>query len=225
MALTPDPAWAIPAKTWDELVERYVRFRRVKAWRGRTHAADGTLNPNRLSAAEGRRVRQRLLDKIGALRNDGILPASPDRLKTKTVQRLISRFAAHREFPKARLWLQDLWRAVLLNRYSYTCCFCRRTAWGTHRELGATLRFELDHRFARARLRRRDDFDLRSICVACRSCNVVKGQMEVGRFVRERRSIAQAVAGHRPMNCRRRRRLQSNSVVHRSGARVARSGR
>jgi hypothetical protein len=38
MALIPDPSWSIPADKWDDVVARYVKFRRVKAWRGRTHA-------------------------------------------------------------------------------------------------------------------------------------------------------------------------------------------
>src|SRR6266704_2331618 len=31
MALIPDPRWLLPAKTWQEVVDRYVHFRRVKA--------------------------------------------------------------------------------------------------------------------------------------------------------------------------------------------------
>ena len=224
MALTPDPAWSSAAKTWDALVDRYVRFRRVKAWRGRTHAADGTLNPNRLTAAQGRTARRRLTDRITTLRAQGLLPAFPHRLRPRTMHTIISRFAPHRQFSKAPGWLQDLWRAMLLNRDRYTCCYCRRSAWSTHRELGATLRFELDHRQAKSRLRRQDDFDLRNICVACRSCNVIKGQMKPSRFVRELQSLARAVLRQRS-HPRRRNHGQSNFAVHRTGARVARSGR
>lgn len=57
-----------------------------------------------------------------------------------------------------------------------------------------TLRFELDHAEAKSRLGdRRDDFDMGNIVVACRSCNVMKGQMEPAAFMRELRSLAAAV--------------------------------
>src|SRR5439155_758778 len=82
--------------------------------------------------------------------------------------------------------------AILLNCDRYTCAYCSRSAWHAHEELGATLRFELDHRRAKSRLHRRDDFDLRNMRTACRSCNVIKGQMEASRFLRELRSLARA---------------------------------
>jgi 5-methylcytosine-specific restriction endonuclease McrA len=201
VALTADPAWCSPADTWADLIDRYVRFRRVKAWRGRTHQADGALNPNRLTAVKAASLRHLLSHRVEWLLAQGMLPKLPGHLRKQTVGLLISRFAPHREFSKSPGWLQDLWRAILLNRDCYTCCYCRRTAWDTHRELGATLRFELDHKRAKARLPQRDDFDLRNICAACRSCNVIKGQMQAGGFLRELQSLARATlrsaAGHR----------------------------
>jgi hypothetical protein len=72
--------------------------------------------------------------------------------------------------------------------------YCGRSAWQVHRELGATLRFELDHRKAKSILgKNRNDFDWRNIVVACRSCNVVKGQMKRAQFQKELRSLSAAV--------------------------------
>jgi 5-methylcytosine-specific restriction endonuclease McrA len=192
VALTADPAWCSPAETWADLIDRYVRFRRVKAWRGRTHRSDGALNPNRLTAAKAATLRRRLSGRVESLLAQGMLPKLPGHVRRQTVRPLISRFASHRDFSKSPEWLQDLWRAILLNRDCYTCCYCRRTAWDTHRELGATLRFELDHKRAKSRLPQRDDFDLRNICAACRSCNVIKGQMPANGFLRELQSLARA---------------------------------
>ena len=82
----------------------------------------------------------------------------------------------------------------MLNRDGYTCVYCRRTAWDVYRELGATLRFELDHRTAKSRLgNARDDFVPKNVVTACRSCNVIKGQMTPDHFRRELQSLASAV--------------------------------
>jgi hypothetical protein len=62
-------------------------------------------------------------------------------------------------------------------------------------EQGRTLCFELDHREAKARLDCRDDFDVLNIVTACRSCNVLKGQMDVERFRAEVQSLAKAIIG------------------------------
>jgi 5-methylcytosine-specific restriction endonuclease McrA len=128
-----------------------------------------------------------------------MLSKVPDRLQQRKVDLLLSRFAPHRNFAKSPEWLQHLWRAILLNRDCYTCRHCGRTAWAAHRELGATLRFELDHKRPRYRLSKHDDFDLRNIITACRSCNVIKGQMGMNVFLRELRSLGRAVRrdGHR----------------------------
>lgn len=193
MALTPDPAWSAPASTWDDVVSRYVRSRRVKAWRGRTHGADGTLNPSRITAAQGMRLWRLLANRIPSLITQRMLSTLPNRLRQKNVDLLVSRFAPHRDFAKSPEWLQHLWRAILLNRDCYTCRYCRRTAWDAHRELGAILRFELDHKRPRYRLSKHHDFDLRNIVTACRSCNVIKGQMRVTLFLRELRSLGRAV--------------------------------
>lgn len=192
MALTPDPKWRFPAGTWDDLVDRYVRFRRVKAWRGQTHTTDGVLNPNRLAAVEGARVHRLLSVRIRQLLEGHVLPGRPDQWGQESVDLLVSRFARHRSFGRSPEWMQHLWRAMVLNRDCYTCRYCRRTAWDVHRELGATLRFEMDHKRPRSRLAKPTDFDLQNVATACRSCNVVKGQMPASRFLKELKSLGRA---------------------------------
>jgi hypothetical protein len=166
MALTPDPGWRVPARTWQEVIDRYVHFRRVKGWRGRTHAEDGTINPNRLPKDAAKRLRRRLWGRVSPLLEQGSLLNSP--LRQQVINILLRHAScAGRRFNQAPGWLQHLWRAAILNRDCYTCRYCGRTSWRTHRELGATLRFELDHRRARARLGRRcDDFDTANIRLA-----------------------------------------------------------
>ena len=51
------------------------------------------------------------------------------------------------------------------------------------------MRFELDHRTARSRIANCDDFDMPNIIAACRSCNIIKGQMEMKHFLSELRSL------------------------------------
>jgi 5-methylcytosine-specific restriction endonuclease McrA len=100
------------------------------------------------------------------------------------------------DYGRSPVWLQHLWRALLLNSARYRCAYCGRDALSTHHELGATLRFELDHVRARSRLKNPNDFALGNTAVACRSCNVIKGQMPPAQFKKELKSLAAAV--HRP---------------------------
>jgi 5-methylcytosine-specific restriction endonuclease McrA len=91
-----------------------------------------------------------------------------------------------------------LQRAFLLNKGSYTCFYCRRTAWGVYAEESGeatrrTLRFEVDHRRTRRRLPDASRFDAENLVAACRSCNVIKGEMLEQRFLRELKSLSRAV--------------------------------
>jgi hypothetical protein len=98
-----------------------------------------------------------------------------------------------RRFDKCPKRLWHLWRALVFNRDRYTCQYCGRSTWEVYEEQGRGLRFELDHAIPRARLSNCDDFDPGNIITACRSCNVLKGQMETGRFRAELESLARAV--------------------------------
>jgi 5-methylcytosine-specific restriction endonuclease McrA len=91
------------------------------------------------------------------------------------------------------VWLWHLRRALLPNRDGYTCQYCGRNAWDALFELGRTLRFEVDHKIAASRLADRYAFDVANMVMACRSCKVIKSQMELQPFYSELRSLARAI--------------------------------
>ena len=201
MALIPNPSWRHPGTSWETVLERYLHFRRVKAWRGRTHNSEGKATRNRWTSAEVKTLRRTLFRKVKYLVGREILPEVAYPIAQSTINALLDDIGrGHRLFDKSPTWLQHLWRALIFNRDCYTCAYCGRTAWGAHRELGATLRFELDHRRAKAKLGSlRDDFDIRNIVTACRSCNVLKGQMDVSQFQKELSSLLSAVVKNRKL--------------------------
>jgi 5-methylcytosine-specific restriction endonuclease McrA len=86
-------------------------------------------------------------------------------------------------------------RAFLLNDQGYSCAYCGRTAWGVYAEgtntERRTLRFEVDHRTARRLSPQK--FDPDNLVAACRSCNVIKGEMPESALRDELRSLAAAV--------------------------------
>jgi hypothetical protein len=78
--------------------------------------------------------------------------------------------------------------------------YCGRTAWGVYAEASTggkrrTLRFEVDHRTTRRRLADPKQFDAANLVAACRSCNVIKGEMSEVAFRQELASLAAAVQG------------------------------
>ena len=76
MALMPDPGWRVPARTWVEVITRYIHFRRVKGWRGRPRGEDGHARRNRLPSKKALKLRQSLLDRVTPLVQSGNLPKS-----------------------------------------------------------------------------------------------------------------------------------------------------
>jgi hypothetical protein len=194
MKLIPDSKWANPAKSWDDLIERYTAFLQVPAWRGRTHKTDGTQVQNCLRPEQAERLRKRLAQKIDLLSAHSTTSLLPYLLLQSTVEAFVAMASlADRSFGKCPRWLWHLLRALILNRDGYRCHYCGRNAWEAMRELSATLRFELDHKKAKSRLGVRDELDVSNIVTACRCCNVIKGQTEEGRFLTEVDSLARAV--------------------------------
>jgi hypothetical protein len=193
----PDSSWRTPAVIWREVIERYIVHRQVPTWRGRTHAADGRELPDRWSTQKATRLRHRLEIRVAQAVDSSLLPPSAFPVDAAAFQRLLdAEGLTGRPVTKCPPWLVELRRAVILNRDRYTCGYCRRSAWDVFEEEGRTLRFELDHRRARSRLADCDDFDLANIFAACRSCNVIKGQMDEETFLRELRSLGKAVTGN-----------------------------
>jgi len=122
----------------------------------------------------------------------GLLPSIVNAADIRQVAKHIG--YTGRRFDRGPKLLWHLWRAVIFNRDGYTCSYCSRSTWEVEAEQGRGLRFELDHIAPRARLGDEcDDFDAGSITTACRSCNVLKGQMDITRFETELRSLANAV--------------------------------
>jgi len=85
-------------------------------------------------------------------------------------------------------------RATLLTQKNYTCEYCGRTA-GPSGTRGHALRMEVDHIRAKSRFEndRGAAEEWSNLTVACRSCNVVKGQADVDVFKSELIDLAQAV--------------------------------
>lgn len=188
----PPPDWVTPASTWNEVVDRYVLHRQMPTWRGRTHDQKGRRLPDRLSRQEAEKLRQLLLKQLA--KHERLLPSDPRKLDTATFTKLLdARALTGRPVGKCPRWIQELRKAAVLNSAGYTCRWCRRTAWDVFKNEGRTLRFEMDHRQARSRIANCNDFDMRNIVAACRSCNVIKGQMEEGPFWKELMSLAAAV--------------------------------
>ncbi|MGH9896825.1 MAG: HNH endonuclease, partial [bacterium] len=134
----------------------------------------------------------------------GLAPSRcrPDRSDLDELLKYAGRGLEREERCSARLhW--HFQRALLLNEAGYTCAYCRRSAWGvldedTGDQPRRTLRFEVDHETTRRRLRDRNRFDAKNLVIACRSCNTVKAEMRMERFLIELKSLARAVSDSRP---------------------------
>ena len=189
-----DETWRVPATAWAAVLERYTSYLQIKTWRAKAFRSDGSETVSCITAGAAARLQKRLCDKVEPLLDGHLLSRQAYPLVATDIDALLVA-ASHpdRRFDRCPKWLWHVWRALVFNRDAYTCQYCLRTAWDAYADLGRTLRFELDHRMAKARLARRDDFDPTNILVACRSCNVVKGQMDVDRFLLELRSLAEAV--------------------------------
>ena len=193
MLITPDLTWGKPAASWQEVIARYTSYLQIKTWRWRTHRFDGTKIQDCIGPEASARLRNKLLAKVESITIRGTFPYPVLQPMIDALLKTASQ--SSRRLDESPKWLWHLWRALILNRDGYRCRYCKRTAWDTYAELGRTLRFELDHRTAKARLAQRNDFDLNNIVAACRSCNVIKGQMEEKAFFLELGSLAKAVIG------------------------------
>jgi 5-methylcytosine-specific restriction endonuclease McrA len=155
---------------------------------------DDTTILDHLEPAVARRLANGLLKKIGPLVEQGQLPKHAHPVEQAALD-VLTKSAARgaQTADRCPRWLWLIRRAVILNRDRYTCRYCRRTAWEVYTETKRTLRFELDHRKARSRLTDRAAFDVKNTVTACRSCNVIKGQMEIEPFLAELESLAKGV--------------------------------
>jgi len=202
----PDPAWSVPAPCWSEAIARYTVFLRIPSWRASVRRSSHEAG---LSSAASASLRQQMMAALARAGGER-LPASKPLSRHLTI--LWNRRG--RTMPRAERCPMKLQvhfqRAFVLNAGGYACAYCGRTAWEVYEEhyddeSPRTLRFEVDHHITRGRLPDPSRFDPKNLVVACRSCNVIKGEMTVRRFRIELESLAAAVAS---TDSRRRSNLQ-----------------
>ena len=198
VTIVPIPEWACPASSWLEIVERYVIYVQVPAWRVNAFTKKGADTKPCLPAAEAEVLRGRMLRVVEGIarRSTASLAecaASADNL-TELFRYQGRNVAKADRCPKDIL--DRLQRAFLLNASGYTCTYCGRTAWGVWGETAGaepprTLRFEMDHRTPRRKMATPSHAN--NLVVACRSCNTLKGEMTEERFLAELQSLTMAV--------------------------------
>jgi 5-methylcytosine-specific restriction endonuclease McrA len=196
--IAPDPAWATPAENWLEVLERYATLLQVPAWRASVKQ-DGTEKKECLTGQEARELQRQMEHVLTRLLGSAHLSAKPSLRDLERLWRLRGRTLPRAERCPTRLQVH-FQRAALLDAAGYACPYCRRTAWGVYSEDSEheprrTLRFEVDHRETRRRLKAPDTFDPKNLVAACRSCNVIKAEMSERRFRAELRSLSRSVAG------------------------------
>jgi hypothetical protein len=160
-----------------------ARANRQPGWQSRRH---------RPYTKQSASLRKTLVALVGPLLSNGELSASPSLTSIQVVLRHVG--YAGKRFDKCPKAVWHLWRAMVFNRDRYTCVHCGRSTLAVQVAESRGLRFELDHSTPRARLGEAcDDFDAANIRTACRSCNVLKGQMEADQFAAELISLAEGV--------------------------------
>ena len=200
MAVAPRPEWQTPAATWVEIIDRYVTYIQVPAWRVNAFTRNGDKTRPCVPAAEAKLLRTnmlRALEGIARRRSVSTKECIATRDDLRGLLQLQGRHISKSERCPQEVHRQ-LQRALLLNESGYACVYCHRTAWGVYAEHAAkepprTLRFEIDHRTPKRKKTDEDDLKSGNLVVACRSCNTIKGEMDESRFVHELQSLAGAV--------------------------------
>ena len=194
--VAPSPVWSVPATTWPDIVGRYVSFVQVPSWRA-TVKADGSEKSGCLEPDAAHRLSVGMSRVVEAMARRRGTPSTRLRARIEDLAELaglVSRNVARVDRCPAKLhW--HFQRAYLLNNTGYRCEYCHRTAFGVFGEAVGTesrrtLRFEIDHRITRRRLKNARQFDANNLVAACRSCNTIKGEMSEERFLRELESLA-----------------------------------
>jgi hypothetical protein len=191
----PLPSWEQPVEKWLGALDRYVAYLQTPAWRA-TVKRDGSEKPTCLSSAAACLVQTRMkavLDAMARRRSVSVASLAPAIEDLVELSRLIGRHVPRADRCPSRLhW--HFQRAYLLNQAGYRCRYCGRTAWGVYAQgsskMRRTLRFEVDHRITRRRLKQPTEFDLSNLSAICRSCNVIKAEMPEDRFLEELESLA-----------------------------------
>jgi len=204
VTVTLSAAWKKPAERWQEAIERYVEYRQLPTWRAKAVENDGKTESSGSDKPEKtaklKKELSRAIDFVAACR--GVLASNCDIQveDIKSVKKELTGVNVSREQKKlSKDNLTHLRNAYLYNRDSYTCQYCRRTAWGvyaedTGSESRRVLRLEADHRVSRQLTKEpEENFDLDNLVAACRSCNAIKLSFREERFRLELKSLATAV--------------------------------
>lgn len=195
---SPGPQWGRPARNWLDVVERYITYVQVPAWRVNAFTKTGTDTRPCMPAGEAEVLRGRMLQVVGAIARRSSTSVGECVASAEHLVELLQFQGRHvvkgDRCPKDVL--DRLQRAFLLNAAGYTCTYCGRTAWGVWGEKSGTepprtLRFEIDHRTPRRKIA--SGSHANNLVVACRSCNTIKGEMTEERFFAELQSLTAAV--------------------------------
>jgi len=198
VTVAPTSEWQKPVETWIEVLDRYITYIQVPAWRVNAFTRHGADTRPCVPADEAALLRTKMLRAINGVARRLSVPASECTARIDDLRSLVQLQGRHVPKPdrcsKEIHW--HLLRAFLLNKFGYSCRYCGRSAWGVYGELAGTeaprtLRFEMDHLTPRRKLA--DPSDPDSLVIACRSCNTIKGEMTKERFWLELRSLASAV--------------------------------
>jgi hypothetical protein len=152
-SMLPSAEWQSPAATWVEILDRYVTYIQVPAWRVNAFTRDGMETRPSIPAEEAMALRAKMLRTIEAVAGRRSVPTNDCVAERNDLRELLRLQGQHiprsERCPKEVCW--HLQRAFLLNESGYSCVYCGRTAWGVYAdkaegERPRTLRFEMDHR-------------------------------------------------------------------------------
>lgn len=197
VTIGPVPEWGRPAKHWLAIVERYVTYLQVPAWRVNAFTKKGADTRPCIPAAEAEILRKKMLRVVEGIARRSSTSVSECVARAEHLAELLNFQGRHVKTDRCPKKVFDqLQRAFLLDASGYTCTYCDRTAWGVWgekagTELPRTLRFEIDHRTPRRKLA--GDGPANNLVVACRSCNTIKGEMTEERFFAELMSLTAAM--------------------------------
>lgn len=199
-AFAPTDLWQEPATTWLQILDRYISYLQVPAWRVNAFTRKGEPTRACMAPATAARLQaqmRQVADRIASRRSVDAVECLAAASDLTSLQALQGRGVTRTDrCSKALCW--HFQRAFLLNAAGYTCVYCRRSAWSVYGErvpdeAPRTLRFEIDHQTPTRRANSRKAADaISNLVIACRSCNTIKGEMEKGRFLAELRSLARA---------------------------------
>jgi len=198
VTIGPISEWGRPARNWLNIVERYISYVQVPAWRVNAFTKKGADTRPCIPAAEAEVLRGRMLRVVEGIARRSSTSVAECVASAEHLADLLQFQGRHvaktDRCPKDVL--DRLQRAFLLNASGYTCAYCGRTAWGVWGEKAGTepprtLRFEVDHRTPRRKMASGSHDN--NLVVACRSCNTIKGEMTEERFLAELQSLTAAV--------------------------------